>query len=255
MAADELESLINQFKYLSSAGYSASLKLTTENGSVKVSLDVSLGYMPPPLTRPPPKYDCSPQTSGKKRNSSYLRRQEKRRELYSEFPSSRLNQALANVKFSSQSDKKGESVTDQVEVIDVDSTVEVESSKTYEVVHEKLEVNTGSTMESDIKGAVVITESSQAAKESQLSLTDAKPILDTSSNSSSPAASTPPSKEDTIAKLIALYADHNYEPECCKHRHIPGRGAHNVPPDASQCCYHRCRNNRHFKAEKPKTLS
>ena len=75
MAADELESFINQFKYLSSAGYSASLKITTENGAVKVSFDVSLGSIPPPLTRPPPRYECSPQTSGKKRNSSYLRRQ------------------------------------------------------------------------------------------------------------------------------------------------------------------------------------
>ena len=72
MAADELESFVNQFKYLSSAGYSASLKLTTENGAVKVSFDVSLGFMLPPLTRPPPKYEGSPQTSGKKRNSSYL---------------------------------------------------------------------------------------------------------------------------------------------------------------------------------------
>ena len=176
-----------------------------------------------------------------------------------------MDQAFANVTGSSQIDEKGVSLTDQVEVIDIDSTIEVESS-TCEVVHEILEANTGSTKEADIEGAVVITASSEAVMPSQSSFTkhctvDAqsvdvpKPIQDASSNLSSPASVTPLSKVDAIAKLIALYADHNFEPECCKHWHIPGRGAHNVPPDASQCCYHRCRNNRHFLAEKPKTLS
>ena len=126
MATDELESFINQFKYLSSAGYCASLKLTTEMGAVKVSFDVSLGFLPPPLTRPPP------QTSGKKRNSSYLRRQEKRRGLHSEFIST-----SANGKGSSQSYEKDASESEPVDTAAIETnTVEV---KTCEVVHDKLD--------------------------------------------------------------------------------------------------------------------
>ena len=48
------------------------------------------------------------------------------------------------------------------------------------------------------------------------------------------------------------YLDYRYVPECCNHRHVPGRGGHNVPPDGSQCCYHRCRNNPHFLSQKPR---
>ena len=110
MAADELESFIKQFKYLSSAGYYASLQLTTENGAVKVSFDVSLGFMPPPFTRPPSYHGYSPLTSRKKRNSSYLRRQEKRRSLQAESNSTSVGNLLTNVNGSSQSDEKDVSV-------------------------------------------------------------------------------------------------------------------------------------------------
>ena len=238
MATDELQSFINQFKYLSSAGYCASLKLTTEMGAVKVSFDVSLGFLPPPLTRPPP------QTSGKKRNSSYLRRQEKRRGLHSEFIST-----SANGRGSSQSDEKDArdaSVKEHVETIAINnSAAEVESRETYEVVYDKLDANTADSKDAKHE------ELFQSSPSKDVNLL--KDVSCVSTSASLPL----PSKEDATAKLIALYADHNFEPECCKHRHIPGRGAHNVPPDASQCCYHRCgnRSNRHFLPEKLKPLS
>ena len=47
------------------------------------------------------------------------------------------------------------------------------------------------------------------------------------------------------------YLDHNYEPACCDHRHIPGKGGHNGPVHGSQCCYHRCRTNPQYKSKKP----
>ena len=249
MAADELESFIKQFKYLSSAGYYASLQLTTENGAVKVSFDVSLGFMPPPLTRPPPYHVCSPQTSGKKRNSSYLRRQEKRRGLQAESDSTSVSKLLTNANGSSQSDEKDArdaSVKEHVETIAIkNSAAEVESRETYEVVYDKLDANTADSKDAKHE------ELFQSSPSKDVNLL--KDVSCVSTSASLPL----PSKEDATAKLIALYADHNFEPECCKHRHIPGRGAHNVPPDASQCCYHRCgnRNNRHFLPEKLKPLS
>ena len=59
------------------------------------------------------------------------------------------------MKSSNQSDEKGVTVTDQVKVINIDSDVEIASSKTYEVVQEKLEA------EADIKDAVVIKASTR----------------------------------------------------------------------------------------------
>ena len=37
-------------------------------------------------------------------------------------------------------------------------------------------------------------------------------------------------------------ACHSWEfiPECCGHKHYPGRSGRNVPPDLSQCCRHVC---------------
>ena len=34
----------------------------------------------------------------------------------------------------------------------------------------------------------------------------------------------------------------DFKPNCCSHKHDPGRGGRNVPPDLSQRCHHRCRN-------------
>ena len=48
------------------------------------------------------------------------------------------------------------------------------------------------------------------------------------------------------------YLDPNYEPQCCDHPHVPGRGGHNVPVDGLQCCFHHCRNNPHYRREKPR---
>ena len=85
MATKELESFVTKFKYLCSAGYSTSLSLKAENGIAKISFDVSLGFLPPPTSQPPPQ--CvnmySPLPS-KKRNASYMRRQDKRRSNFTE---------------------------------------------------------------------------------------------------------------------------------------------------------------------------
>ena len=43
-------------------------------------------------------------------------------------------------------------------------------------------------------------------------------------------------------------------PTCCEHRCAPGRRSYNFPnrpPDGSQCCYHKCKNNHHFITKKP----
>ena len=33
---------------------------------------------------------------------------------------------------------------------------------------------------------------------------------------------------------------HDFVPICCRHKHDPGRGGRNVPPDLSKCCNHQC---------------
>ena len=79
MATVELESFLSKFKYLCNAGYNASLTFKAENGSTDISFNVSLGFIHPPMNYPPPGFSAV--SSTKKRNASYIRRQERRRSL------------------------------------------------------------------------------------------------------------------------------------------------------------------------------
>ena len=76
-AVDELQSFVNKFKYLCSAGYSSLLTFKAENGTTKISFDVSLGFLPPP----PVVSQISP-NKNKKRNASYVRRLDRRRSYF-----------------------------------------------------------------------------------------------------------------------------------------------------------------------------
>ena len=75
-ASVELESFIAKFRYLCSAGYQASLSLKSENGIARVSFDVTLGFVPPPVSLPPP---VSP-SQQRHRSPAYLRRLKRRKE-------------------------------------------------------------------------------------------------------------------------------------------------------------------------------
>ena len=82
MAVDELQSFVNKFKYLCSAGYSSLLTFKAENGTTKISFDVSLGFLPPPISLPPPVVSQILPNKNKKRNASYVRRLDRRRSYF-----------------------------------------------------------------------------------------------------------------------------------------------------------------------------
>ena len=88
----ELDGLVAKYRYLSSAGYQASLKIdTTEDGCTMVSFNVNLGVLPPPMMIPPPpqmnRNSCNgvsrqQKVQKRKKSPSQLARDKKRAQLY-----------------------------------------------------------------------------------------------------------------------------------------------------------------------------
>ena len=52
--AYELDSFIDKFRYLCSAGNEATLKLSSKKDQATVAFNVNLGFMPPPVSFLPP---------------------------------------------------------------------------------------------------------------------------------------------------------------------------------------------------------
>ena len=71
----ELESLLAQFRFMSSAGHKTSLNLSSEKGRVSVSFNVELGFMSPPVEIPPPQSSLT-----FRKSPSYYRRLKRRRD-------------------------------------------------------------------------------------------------------------------------------------------------------------------------------
>ena len=73
----ELDSFLSKFKYLSSAGFKASIIFKTENFTTHVSLDGEVPCLLPPCNFPPPSNVVS---SPRRRSPAYYRRLQRRRE-------------------------------------------------------------------------------------------------------------------------------------------------------------------------------
>ena len=72
----ELDSFVTKFRYLCSAGFNASLTVKSNgDGRARVSFEVDLGFLQPPLTVPPP---VSPVPQ--RRSPAYFRRLKKRKD-------------------------------------------------------------------------------------------------------------------------------------------------------------------------------
>ena len=84
-----LTSFVNQYHYLCSAGYHATLKFSnTEDGKTQDTFDVNLGFLPPPTMFPPPQvpnpygYEMSKPKNRRKKTPSQLNRDRKRVESF-----------------------------------------------------------------------------------------------------------------------------------------------------------------------------
>ena len=106
----ELDSFVTKFRYLCSAGYDATLTLSSEKGQAQVSFNVNLGSLPPPLTLPPPAPIVSSATPCQRRRSpSYYRRLKRRSE-------SRLNLDSTFVSASTKcAEETGKVISDEAE--------------------------------------------------------------------------------------------------------------------------------------------
>ena len=71
----ELDSFLQKFKYLTSAGFKASISFKSENCCTRVTLDVDLPFLTPPCNLSPP---STPSQSPRNRSPSYYRRLRRR---------------------------------------------------------------------------------------------------------------------------------------------------------------------------------
>ena len=72
----ELDSFVAKFRYLCSAGFNASLSLNAVgDGHARVSFEVDLGFLEPPMSVPPPISPIQP-----RRSPAYFRRLKKRKD-------------------------------------------------------------------------------------------------------------------------------------------------------------------------------
>ena len=224
MADQEINSFIGKFKYLCAAGYKAALEFKSEGGCVRINLTSDVGFLHPP---PQQKYR-------RFRGPSYQRRQQRRRKTLDKNEETSIvtatNEDEANLAMSL--------ITNQAEKLDTEPLM----NQIEQIVQP--EAQAASSVSADSIETPRINETSSFEAPSA------------SGNSHVSSASS----EHIISARIQRYASQfarpeylypHYEPTCCTHNHIPGRGGHNVPKDGSQCCYHRCRRNPHFLTKKP----
>ena len=74
----ELDSFLQKYKYLCSAGFKATVSFASENCCTHVTLEVDLPFLSPPRNSPPP-FTLTPQ-SPRNRSPSYFRRLKRRRD-------------------------------------------------------------------------------------------------------------------------------------------------------------------------------
>ena len=86
----EIDSFISKYQYLCSSGYEASLTFKSDNGQTRVSFEVNLGFLPPPLSMPPPGT-----SSTKRKSPAYNRRLERRRDSRPCYPNSTPSESYA----------------------------------------------------------------------------------------------------------------------------------------------------------------
>ena len=241
MADEEIYSFIGKFKYLCAAGFKAALELKSDHGCVCISLTSNVGLLSPPTNQPPPtsfqrKYrHC--------RGPSYERRQQRRK----------ANLVLKR--------REGQTVATNEGNPTVSSTNQAEKLATVPCANEEEELAVDLEVlpsEENISQENPPMKASAAAEADNSSCLASPPssVSETLISSSKAIATT----EDFIIKRIQSYASQfakpeylypTYEPTCCQHHHVPGRGGHNVPKDGSQCCFHRCRMNPHYLLKKP----
>ena len=150
----ELNSFVDKFQYLCSAGFNASLTFNSNGaGHARVLFEVDLGFIQPPLTVPPP---TSP--SQKCRSPAYYRRLKKRRDLRQKTDPSNENNITQNendaitvtekvMKVDDETKEVNVSERADVSVVDDCRILEIIAENTGEVIYS---TNMGSTNDIDV---------------------------------------------------------------------------------------------------------
>ena len=250
MADQEITSFIGKFKYLSAAGFKATLEFKSDqHGSVSISLTSEVGSVTPLSNQPPP--PPFHRRGRYFRGPSYGRRQLRRRAT--QESNSREQIATHDSNNADDSDaNRSVFLNSQAEKLATVPSLNEDNQPAVDLEVLSCEIAPNQKEKDGENEKIVPSAAIAVSKSCVQSTTD---VPHTLANSSKAAAT-----EDFIIARIQTYASNfanpaylypGYEPTCCNHHHVPGRGGHNVPKDGSQCCYHRCRRNPHYLTKKP----
>ena len=256
MIPAEIESFVGKFRRLWHSGHDAQLTMSTKHGQAWISLNLGLGYSPPPPRQPrvsPPLYQPPPYSSpsSKSRNSpSRTRRRARRLFARESAPTDLLNEtpqaasgeeAFANVNEALQTANGEEAFTHLGKPSLSEKEIKVVYVNTEEVFdkhNDRVQNSPGADAHVDNADEAFAKSSSEDT--SHTGVVDAMKDGDNFKTTiESPAKPTPPSNLAASLNNItstATTTESDQSQQCCDHACCPGRGR---PPD--KCCYHRCR--------------
>ena len=201
----EVSSFLTKFRMLRDAGLKASLTLSAEEGTTKISLDVELR---------PKTSMYNPLASTRHRGPAYQRRQERRRQINEDFIRTKNETGHESTPLANEDPS----------TVEVESAVHLKTKKNTplephqpKLLAEKAEVSSDLTNVTNMK--TFQNPSCQAAEMAAVS----RSIQTHDSTSLLPTPLSSLSEQEMPLKL------------CCNHDHDPSW------PDPERCCRHRCR--------------
>ena len=249
MVPAEIESFVGKFRRLWHSGHDAQLTMSTKHGQAWISLNLGLGYSPPPPRQPrvsPPHYQPPPSSSPSFRSRSSPSRTRRRARRLADretAPTDIVNETLqavseeeafANANEILQTATEEEAFThlrdEKIEVV-CDNTEEVFDNHN-DSVQNRIDAQVDNADEAFAMNSIVgPTRTGMVDKVKNGD--DFKTKLESLAKPITPSNITASLSNITSSTTTT---ESGQSDQCCNHACCPGRGR---PPD--KCCYHRCR--------------
>ena len=249
MVPAEIESFVGKFRRLWHSGHDAQLTMSTKHGQAWISLNLGLGYSPPPPRQPrvsPPHYQPPPSSSPSFRSRSSPSRTRRRARRLADretAPTDIVNETLqavseeeafANANEILQTATEEEAFThlrdEKIEVV-CDNTEEVFDNHN-DSVQNRIDAQVDNADEAFAMNSIVGPTHTGMVDKVKTS-DDFKTKIESLAKPITPSNITA-SLSNITSSTTTTESDQNQQ--CCNHACCPGRGR---PPD--KCCYHRCR--------------
>ena len=250
MVPEEIESFVGKFRRLWHSGHDAQLTMSTKHGQALISLNLGLGYSPPPPRQPrvsPPHYQPPPSSSPSFRSRSSpsrtrrrARRLADRETAPTDIVSNETLQAVSEEEAFANANEILQTATEEEAFTHLrDEKIEVVCDNTEEVfdnhndsVQNRIDAQVDNADEAFAMNSIVgPTHTGMVDKVKNGD--DFKTKIESLAKPITPSNITA-SLSNITSSTTTTESDQNQQ--CCNHACCPGRGR---PPD--KCCYHRCR--------------